>query len=334
MKNKLVRNLGIVMAVAAVVLFANIATASEVDSEAAEVQEETSEEGEAESSPSVDEEVIAAFEEITAEESSEEVTDSEEENSAEEILSDEVSEETIDEAEDSEHDWTYTSNEDGTHTKTCSECEDEVTEDCSFEDGKCIYCGFEKEEESDNKLELEDQTISVDLGSYELKIKGKMPKNTKVSVAKNDDYAEMTRRVVDSLASETGFLEEESYALSFTYESEDGTKEFVPTDFDEEYTASISGLGKTSAYAVGCTCQCANDPFHICERISVTFGKVYSYKSSIYGKMNDKCGQKVYAAGKGVTYSTVVNDRGEYLFTDVDYSKGYFGMCFEIYTES
>ncbi|SHI68049.1 Ig-like domain-containing protein [Pseudobutyrivibrio xylanivorans] len=63
-------------------------------------------------------------------------------------------EEEIVEEEECEHEWTYTSNGDGTHVKKCSKCDEESTEDCVFgEDGKCIHCGYEKEEECEHEWE-------------------------------------------------------------------------------------------------------------------------------------------------------------------------------------
>lgn len=38
------------------------------------------------------------------------------------------------------HDYAYAPNLDGTHLKNCVDCEEECTEDCTFENDKCIYC--------------------------------------------------------------------------------------------------------------------------------------------------------------------------------------------------
>ncbi|SEA97785.1 hypothetical protein SAMN02910384_02925 [Pseudobutyrivibrio sp. ACV-2] len=43
------------------------------------------------------------------------------------------------------HNWEYTSNGDGTHVKRCTECGEEVAEECAFDgNGKCFFCGYEK----------------------------------------------------------------------------------------------------------------------------------------------------------------------------------------------
>lgn len=72
------------------------------------------------------------------------------------------------EEEDCEHEWVYTSNGDGTHVKKCSKCDEESTEECTFdEDGKCIYCGYEKEEECQHEWEY----ISNNNGTHVKKCK-------------------------------------------------------------------------------------------------------------------------------------------------------------------
>lgn len=61
-----------------------------------------------------------------------------------------------DDNKDCEHQWTYIDNGDGTHTKMCALCNEQVTEDCSFEDGECKYCHYhknKKEEECEHEYE-------------------------------------------------------------------------------------------------------------------------------------------------------------------------------------
>lgn len=42
-----------------------------------------------------------------------------------------------------QHEWSYVSNNDGTHTGTCSLCGETVTEDCTYnEEHKCSVCGY------------------------------------------------------------------------------------------------------------------------------------------------------------------------------------------------
>ncbi|SDI72637.1 hypothetical protein SAMN05421493_12434, partial [Pseudobutyrivibrio sp. 49] len=99
---------------------------------------------------------------------------SEDEESTDEEESEETDELEVEETvEEHEHTFEYTSNNDGTHTITCSgrihfssddgeaddvECDYEEVEECTFgEDGKCIYCGYEQEEEE----EKFDPSISI-----------------------------------------------------------------------------------------------------------------------------------------------------------------------------
>ena len=50
--------------------------------------------------------------------------------------------------ENCQHEWEYTSNEDGTHMKKCPNCDEEIKEECDYdEEGKCKYCGYVKKAE-------------------------------------------------------------------------------------------------------------------------------------------------------------------------------------------
>lgn len=82
-------------------------------------------------------------ENIDGEETPEDIEESEEEKNDNE-----------EEKAECEHEWTYTSNGDSTHLKKCSKCDEEITEDCSFdEEGKCVHCGYEQKEECEHEWE-------------------------------------------------------------------------------------------------------------------------------------------------------------------------------------
>ncbi|SCZ75987.1 fibronectin type III domain-containing protein [Pseudobutyrivibrio xylanivorans] len=82
-------------------------------------------------------------ENIDGEETPEDIEESEEEKNDNE-----------EEKAECEHEWTYTSNGDGTHVKKCSKCDEEITEDCTFdEEGKCVHCGYEQKEECEHEWE-------------------------------------------------------------------------------------------------------------------------------------------------------------------------------------
>ncbi len=59
------------------------------------------------------------------------------------------------------HSYTYTSNGDGTHTGVCSECGDEVTEECTYEDGVCTYCSSTESSDDDTDADEEDTDDSA-----------------------------------------------------------------------------------------------------------------------------------------------------------------------------
>lgn len=77
---------------------------------------------------------------------------------------DDASEET-----DCEHkEFQYKSNKDGTHSKICTECQEEITEDCEYDsDGVCKLCGFEEEKEDEEpktfKVKVHDYTITAEV---------------------------------------------------------------------------------------------------------------------------------------------------------------------------
>ncbi|MDC7279163.1 hypothetical protein NXH64_06530 [Butyrivibrio fibrisolvens] len=82
-------------------------------------------------------------ENIDGEETPEDIEESEEEKNDNE-----------EEKAECEHEWTYTSNGDGTHVKKCSKCDEKITEDCTFdEEGKCVHCGYEQKEECEHEWE-------------------------------------------------------------------------------------------------------------------------------------------------------------------------------------
>ncbi|SDB28114.1 hypothetical protein SAMN02910298_01354 [Pseudobutyrivibrio sp. YE44] len=70
--------------------------------------------------------------------------------------------------EDCEHDWSYTSNGDGTHVKKCSKCGQESTEGCTLnEEGKCELCGYQKSEETEEaECEHEWEYVSNEDGTH------------------------------------------------------------------------------------------------------------------------------------------------------------------------
>ncbi len=71
--------------------------------------------------------------------------------------------------EECEHDWSYTSNNDGTHLKKCSKCGEESVDNCQLsEEGKCELCGYQKTEESTEEVicEHEWEYISNEDGTH------------------------------------------------------------------------------------------------------------------------------------------------------------------------
>ncbi|SOC17128.1 Ig-like domain-containing protein [Pseudobutyrivibrio ruminis] len=100
-----------------------------------------------------------------------------------EELTEEETEEELDEVEEEEpedeecdHEWKYISNNDGTHTKRCTKCDEEETEDCQFDENwVCEKCGYED-------MSLEYQEYSKTIHGVKVTVSGDMPRNSKITV--------------------------------------------------------------------------------------------------------------------------------------------------------
>lgn len=81
------------------------------------------------------------------------------------------------EEEECEHEWKYVSNENGTHFRKCSKCDEEgEQEDCDYdENGVCRKCGYE-----DNSLVF--QTFSKEILGTTVTVEGEMPRNADVTI--------------------------------------------------------------------------------------------------------------------------------------------------------
>ena len=125
-----------------------------------------------------------------------------------------------------EHELTYTSNDDGTHTVKCSKCDgfEEFTESCEFdEDGICIKCGYKRPK--DPILIYEDDEVIVT-------VSGAIPENADLKVkpikADNDDTRDAYQQIEDKLNEETKMNEADEYGF-LAYDIS-----FVDIDTNEE----------------------------------------------------------------------------------------------------
>ncbi len=135
------------------------------------------------------------------------------------------------EEKECEHDYEYKTNEDGTHVKTCKLCQEEITEDCEYDEkGACIKCGFEKPQEI-----KEDATYEVELKDFLIK--------AVVPAGAFDEDVEFKVDPINLSASEKELVDEatplgevdEVYAFDIRFEA-DG-KELEPK---EGYNVKIS----------------------------------------------------------------------------------------------
>ena len=153
--------------------------------EAADTQDEISESGDADDASQTDSDESASEEKDSKAEkkvNNENTEDNEEASETEEELEKELEE--ADKDSEEEISYSYKSNDDGTHIKSWTDEDGEAheeTEDCTFdEDGKCEFCGYEKEEDSDEyklsgtfTFEVSGYTITAEVpeGAYDEAVK-------------------------------------------------------------------------------------------------------------------------------------------------------------------
>ena len=114
-------------------------------------------------------------------ENKEEVIEGEEKDpTKEEVDKDKDKEKPEEENKVCEHKWEYVSNNDGTHKKFCTECDEITDETCEYnEEGVCIHCGYALEKD---ELELEYVELEREVDGVTLVITGWMPEGAEVTV--------------------------------------------------------------------------------------------------------------------------------------------------------
>lgn len=114
-------------------------------------------------------------------ENKEEVIEGEEKDpTKEEVDKDKDKEKPEEENKVCEHKWEYVSNNDGTHKKFCTECDEITDETCEYnEEGVCIHCGYTLEKD---ELELEYVELEKEVDGVTLVITGWMPEGAEVTV--------------------------------------------------------------------------------------------------------------------------------------------------------
>lgn len=217
-----------------------------------------------------------------------------------------------------------------------SEDDENIEDEESDEDELEAEEEDEELEEEDEEVELVDQKITVKCGEHKFIVTGNMPENTTISVEELSNHKGIEKSITKSLDSSHGFFEIASFGFSFSYEFDGETKSFVPADFEEEYKVKVENIGDDiTVFELGenNSVHIENSSFKMTDTTSVSFGIVYDYSTSLYGVLKDNPSSTIIAEGDQATYKTRSNERGEFLFTNIDYSKGFFGMCFEISVE-
>ncbi|SEK22857.1 LPXTG-motif cell wall anchor domain-containing protein/fibro-slime domain-containing protein [Pseudobutyrivibrio ruminis] len=122
------------------------------------------------------------------------------------------------EDDDEEITYDYESNNDGTHLKKWVDKDGEAheeTEDCEFgEDGKCVHCGYEKEEE-DEEITLQDEDGLVTITAKKSVLNG--AKNVKVEEitveTDEEQYNEMSDALDKTTDTETSVIDFIAYDI-------------------------------------------------------------------------------------------------------------------------
>ena len=157
------------------------------------------------------------------------------------------------EDEDEEITYDYESNNDGTHVKKWTDKDGvahEETEDCEFgEDGKCVHCGYEKEEDEDD----EEITFETTVGKVKITVKASkkvLNGATSVSAEKLEsgkDYDNVEKALSDN-AEEKGRKLIDFAAYDIKLVNDDG--DYVePTD-DGKVSVSIKNIEADDKSAV------------------------------------------------------------------------------------
>ncbi|WP_044933723.1 SpaA isopeptide-forming pilin-related protein [Pseudobutyrivibrio sp. LB2011] len=124
------------------------------------------------------------------------------------------------EDDDEEITYDYESNNDGTHVKKWDDKDGvahEETEDCEFgEDGKCVHCGYEKEEEEDDEeITLQDEDGLVTITAKKSVLNGaKDVKVEEITVETDEDqYNEMSDALDKTTDTETSVIDFIAYDI-------------------------------------------------------------------------------------------------------------------------
>ncbi len=190
----------------------------------------------------VDEELADAIageisdDEMTSDALSEEVIEDEDDGDAED---EDLEEEDLEECE---HELTYTSNKDGSHTVSCDKCDmDSYTETCDYDDdGICNKCGYKRL--PDPVLVYEDEEVVVT-------VSGAIPENADLKVTpikKDKDETKQAYEAVDTRLKEKIDIDEANaygfLAYDISFKDIETSEEVEPTgdvNVKMEYKAAI-----------------------------------------------------------------------------------------------
>lgn len=147
-----------------------------------------------------------------------------------------------------QHEWSYVSNNNGTHTGTCSLCGQEITEDCTYnEEHKCSVCGY-AEPTRTVTVNFDETNESSTFGNYQW-----VNENGDVVEAPGDVYAGTVLYLKVSVNDYTTHTISEVKATDTTLEvvaEDDGSKtyKFVVGTGDITITITFGEAGATKTW--------------------------------------------------------------------------------------
>ena len=143
-------------------------------------------------------------------------------------------EQPAEEEEECDHEWEYTSNEDGTHTKHCTKCDAEEVEDCEFdEDWVCIHCEYED-------MTLEYQEYSKTIHGVKVTVAGEMPRKSKVTIY-TKSLTKINEIVNDNIDEEGTFEAYEAFDINIYDRRGD---KYQPQDDGNSVSVTFEGISE------------------------------------------------------------------------------------------
>ena len=135
--------------------------------------------------------------------------------------------------------YEYTSNEDGTHKKQCADCGDYTTEDCTYVDGVCKYCKYEKKDDEESEVTLKWQSFSKSFTNGTVTVSGEIPEGGSVEIKRVYDLESLEDQINEQQNEDVTVCA----AFDITIYDADG-EEYQPKDDGNALTLKFAGISE------------------------------------------------------------------------------------------